>query len=350
MVNKRKTLKICEIVREKETGAKLPLNLPVVSTSLRERDIAQMPVEDVQKLVHELQEHQVEQEMQNDELRRAQVELEAARDRFTELYDFAPVGYLTLNEAGVIQQANLTVAGLLGVSRERLISKKLTDFLTAASQETFHLHQQLSATSLGKKICKLEFRRQDGSIFYGGIESVVNPVGHRKHPQLFVAISDHTSLKRCEDSLKENECELAAIYDNTPLIMLMIDGSRRVCKMNRFAEEFSGGNESRLLGRRPGRILHCIHALDHPKGCGFGPHCEKCPVRRAVIDALEMGRSLHRVETSLEISHQGQTETVAVLFSTVRLDLHGQPHALVTIQDITERKRTEKELHRSGES
>ena len=99
-----------------------------------------MPVEDVRKLVEELQVHQVELEMQNDELRSMQCELEQSRKKYSDLYDFAPVGYLTLSEEGRIVEANLTAARQLGVERSILIGKPFNLYASENCREELHLH------------------------------------------------------------------------------------------------------------------------------------------------------------------------------------------------------------------
>ena len=83
----------------------------------RHRELDKMRPADLKRLVHELQVHQIELEMQNDELRSNQQELETSREKYHDLYDLAPIGYVTLNENGIILEANLTVAILLGQER-----------------------------------------------------------------------------------------------------------------------------------------------------------------------------------------------------------------------------------------
>lgn len=84
-------------------------------------DITRMTPEEIQRLVHELQVHQIELQMQNEELRQAQSELARSRDRFSELYDCAPVGYVTIDAEGVVVEANLTAAAMFGVERAALV-------------------------------------------------------------------------------------------------------------------------------------------------------------------------------------------------------------------------------------
>ena len=89
---------------------------------------------DLARLQQELEVHQTELEMQNESLLKSQAELEAALEGYTDLYDFAPVGYLTLGPAGGIQQANLAAAKMLGVERSRLVSRRLRQFVCPADR------------------------------------------------------------------------------------------------------------------------------------------------------------------------------------------------------------------------
>jgi PAS domain-containing protein len=103
-------------------------------------DISTLSNEDVQKMVHELQVHQMELEMQNEELRRIQQDLETSRDKYSELYDFAPAGYLVLDQKGVILEANLTSFALLGRARAFLIGKPFASLVNEEDGNTLYLH------------------------------------------------------------------------------------------------------------------------------------------------------------------------------------------------------------------
>ena len=101
----------------------------------RGADPANVPLNDINELIHELEVHQIELEMQNDELRQVQLELEASRDRYLDLYDLAPVGYFSLSDKGSILGANLTGATMLGMEREKLKGRHFSQFITNDDQD-----------------------------------------------------------------------------------------------------------------------------------------------------------------------------------------------------------------------
>src|SRR5215831_13586717 len=111
-----------------------PISMAVLRASAEEmlrheeEGLGSLSSAELKNAIHELHVHQIELEMQNEQLRITQGELEEARERYVELYDFAPVGYLTLNKHGIILQANLTSVSILGVERSRLLKQPFSRF------------------------------------------------------------------------------------------------------------------------------------------------------------------------------------------------------------------------------
>lgn len=147
------------------------------NTALRQRAeqrmsaIANLPAENAEntspettrRILHELRVHQIELEMQNEELRRVQAELEASQTRYFDLYDLAPVGYCTVNDHDLILQANLNVATLLGVSRKALINQPVSQYIFKSDQDAYYLcRKQLLATGQ-EQTCELRMAKSDGS-------------------------------------------------------------------------------------------------------------------------------------------------------------------------------------------
>jgi PAS domain S-box-containing protein len=168
-----------------------------------DQDIGAMPVQDVQQLVHELQVYQIELEMQNEALCSTQQELETSRDRYSALYDFAPVGYLTLDRAGMILEANLTAARLLGIARRELLHQRLTDFIVPADQDTFYHHRQQTVATHMPQACELAMQRQDGTAFFVRLESLVELEKAGGSLRWGIALSDVTAQRHLEAQLRE---------------------------------------------------------------------------------------------------------------------------------------------------
>ncbi len=120
----------------------------------------------MKKVIHDLRVHQIELEMQNEELRRTQVELSAARERHYDLYDLAPVGYCIISPEGLIQEANLTVVTLLGTARAALIKQPITRFIFREDQDIYYLHRRQFLQTGEPNACDLRMLRKDGTAFW----------------------------------------------------------------------------------------------------------------------------------------------------------------------------------------
>ena len=119
--------------------------------------------EGAEALVHELRAHQIELEMQNEELRGAQFELDAQREKYFELFDLAPVGYLTLDDDGRVVDANLTAASLMVLERQALVGQPFSAFVLASDRDVYYRYQRKTRESGEPQTCELRLRRIGGS-------------------------------------------------------------------------------------------------------------------------------------------------------------------------------------------
>jgi len=125
--------------------------------------------EDTSQTLHELRVHQIELEMQNEELRRSEAELDAARARYFDLYDLAPVGYVTVSESGLILEANLTAANLLGVARSALDRQPLSLFILPEDQDVYYLHRKHLLETGQTQVSELRLMKRGWSTLLGAI-------------------------------------------------------------------------------------------------------------------------------------------------------------------------------------
>jgi PAS domain S-box-containing protein len=175
-------------------------------------ELKKLSREEMQRVVHELQVHQIELEMQNDELRRTQAELEDARDRYRDLYDFAPVGYLTLSDKNIVLEANLTAATMLGVDRAHLVKKPLTRFITRNTQDAFYLFRKPILDTQMRQVCELKMVKADQSEFDAAPEAIAAQ-GTDGASILRVSLSDITTRKRAEAILADHSKQLEQMVE-----------------------------------------------------------------------------------------------------------------------------------------
>ncbi|MDO8282565.1 MAG: sigma 54-interacting transcriptional regulator [Thermodesulfovibrionia bacterium] len=165
-------------------------------------------MQDVKTLAHELATHQIELEMQNEEMRRAQEELEASRSRYVDLYDAAPIGYFTFDKNGVIVEVNLTGAALLGVDRQRLINKPLSAFVIKEDLNIFREYLMETLKIEACLISEIWLKRKDGSVIFVRLQSVAVKDCSAISACCRTAISDITIRKEAEEELRKVYVEL----------------------------------------------------------------------------------------------------------------------------------------------
>jgi PAS domain S-box-containing protein len=192
--------------------------------------------EETSRALHELQIHHIELEMQNEELRRAQAELELSRERYFDLYDLAPVGYCAISEQGLILEANLTAATLLGMARNALVKQPVRRFILNEDQDIYSLHStQLFETGKPQE-CELRMVKLDGTLAWAHLAATVardSDVARACR----VVISDITERKKKEAELEFKNLVLFTQQETSIDGILLVDENNSIISCNRrFAE------------------------------------------------------------------------------------------------------------------
>ena len=190
------------------------------------KDLKELSSKDTESLIHELQVHQIELEMQNEELLRTQQEFENSRKRYLDLYDFAPVGYFTLNRNGIILNVNLTGAEKLGVERLFLVKKSFSLYVAPESKDIFYLHLRevfkIRTQQTDEFTCELKLINKKGFQFDALVKSQPAKDSNGNPFQCRTIVTDITSLKKVEKAVDEKSKILDAFfkYTITPLVIL----------------------------------------------------------------------------------------------------------------------------------
>jgi PAS domain S-box-containing protein len=203
-------LKSSELVLRQQAEVFLHENV-----SLSPLQLEQLSSEEIQRLLHELQVHQIELEMQNEELCLFQTAMDAAYLRYFDLYDFAPVGYCTVSEQGLILQTNFVAANLLGMLREEMIKEPISRFILNEDQDIHYLHsKQLIATGEAQTY-ELRMVKKDGTSFWA------NLVGTRAQdadgePELRFVLSDTSKRRQTDKALIDSGQKFQFLFEKSP--------------------------------------------------------------------------------------------------------------------------------------
>ncbi|TXT41460.1 MAG: PAS/PAC and GAF sensor-containing diguanylate cyclase/phosphodiesterase [Comamonadaceae bacterium] len=200
----------------------------------------------MRELLHELQVHQIELELQNEELRDTQAALDSSRAMYFDFYELAPVGYLTVNERGLIKQANLTSSSLIGVLREALIERPITDFIHQQDQDTYYLFRQRLMEADKSLLCELQMSRPDGSPFWVQLVALVVP-DQDGHKVLRMVLSDVSERKQAEEKFML----AASVFSHAHEGIFITDAQANILEVNAAFTRITGYGRAEVLGRNP---------------------------------------------------------------------------------------------------
>ncbi len=294
------------------------------------------------------------------ERKRAEEALRRANAYNRSLLEASPDPLVAIGPDGKITDVNVATETVVGTGRSALIGTDFCDYFTEPEKARAGYEQVFREGVV--RDYPLELRRRNGQLTSVLYNACVYRDERGKVIGVFAAARDITARKRVEAALsdanerleqrvaertaalRESEAEIRAIYQSAPVIMMLVDAERRVVRINTTGAAFAGRPGPELAGLRGGEALRCLHSLDHAKGCGFGEFCQDCTVRKTVLDTLRTGAPHIQVECCLPFIRDTGTEEFFFLLSTARLTIAGQPRALVTIIDITARKRAEERV------
>jgi diguanylate cyclase (GGDEF)-like protein/PAS domain S-box-containing protein len=291
-----------------------------------------LSLEEIQKTVYELHIHQIQLEMQNEELRRAQAELETSRKRY---FDLAPIGYLSLSEQGSILEANLTVATLLGVPRGTLVNHPFSRFVLPEDHGIFSRHSKSLFATRAPQVFELRLKKKDAAPFWARVVMSV-ALDADGAPVCLAVVSDITGQKRTEKALVEAEANrVASLYTRSlietsldPLVTISPDG--KVTDVNAATEVVTGYPRDELIGT------------------DFADYfTDPMAARAGYRQAFQAGSVC---DYALEIRHREGHLTQVLYNASVYRDESGKVAGVfAAARDISDRKRAEDALRKSQE-
>lgn len=206
---------------------------------------------DYQALVHELQVHQIELETQNEELKRARLEADEALIKYSDLYDFAPIGLFTLNDQKQILEVNLMGAELLGMGRRSLKHRLFGQFVATADLPVFYDFLKKAFDTHVKQSCELKLIRFEGPEVYARVEGRVSEDDDRPTSlrECRIAVIDITERKIAEEETRQAHDYLSHILESIGYAFYAIDSEWRFRYVNKQATRITGKPQEMLLGK-----------------------------------------------------------------------------------------------------
>lgn len=291
-------------------------------------NLATLSLPEIRQTLHELQVHQIELQMQNENLRQNQVELEAARARYFDFYDNAAVGYCTLSEQGLILEANLTAATLLGFDRAALTMQPISHYILKEYHDSYYLHRKDLFENGQAQSCELQMVKKDGSVFWASLKAIAVQDAENQ-PVCRVVITDITDRKLAEEALRNLSAYNRSLIEANLDSLVTIDPAGKISDVNSATEQVTGYLRQELIG------TDFSDYFTEPEKARQG-------YQRAFKEGMVR-------DYPLEIRHHDGHITSVLYNATVYHDATGNVSGVfASARDITKRKKAEEALRETN--
>ena len=289
-----------------------------------------MTPEKMQSTIHELEVHQLELEMQNEEMRLANNEIENMRIRYFDLYDLAPVGYCTITKTGLILEANLTAATMLDLERRALLKQAFSHFILAEDQDVYYGYfKQLFKTGEPQS-CELRLCKKDGTIFWVQLMSTVNQ-NKEDVNECRLTMSDINERKLAEYKQRESEDKFRKAFHTSPdLIKISRLNDGYIIEVNQGFLEVTEYTAEEVIGKSSIEIDMWVNAQD----------------RELLLNGLRNHGRVSNLEAPFRIKN-GQIKVGLTSANIIVVD--GEEYILSITRDITAFKQAQDAIHESNE-
>ena len=273
--------------------------------------------------------------------------LKESEEKYRRLFEEAlDAIFLADVETGTLIDCNETAAQLVERERSEIIGRHQSilhppEDIEGQFSETFRRHLNAERGQL------LETRviTKDGRMKDVAIKANMLEIGGKRVLQGI--FRDVTEQKRAEEKIKRQQKNLEAIFEVTPVGMLLVDENMVIKKANNVLGKLVGRDVAAIVNKQPGNGLGCIRSNDHPRGCGHGPVCQRCPIRKALGSVLTTDQAVHKAEIEASFTVRDRKVGLWLEVSAEPLKIDGAKCAIVAINNITERKQAEEGFKRS---
>ena len=240
---------------------------------------------------------------------------------------------------------NQAFCAFLGYSEEELRQKTIVEVTLPEDAEIGMAGMRAIAAGENKSsTVEQRFVRKDGGVVWGEVSINIARSSQGLPPHVPVFISDITERKRAEEKLRKGSANLDAIFECSPIGMMVLDETTNIVLANSAFVVLCGGSKSDVLQHRPGNALRCVHSSKDPRGCGYTPACPTCHARNGIEGLIASGGTMHDAELALALIRSGSLQKVWVSIGAEPVLIDGHRHLCVAMQDITGRKAAEQQL------